>query len=160
MRLFNYWFLVLSFTFGLINTANAEEIDGENLEFLEFLSMELLSPQEEMREKLAKFAQKLQIRPDQEIVWQAFVDNSLQGTSIKVERRQQRQQKMRLHGKPISAMEIVETHIEHLNQQLGDAQEKYRIIGELTATMDQSQQALFDKAMRFAMFKRHQRMKR
>jgi len=159
MRLVNYGLAVLVITFGLHTTLSAAETEATDPEFLEFLSMVMLSPQEDAREKLAEFAQRLHIRADQKAVWQAFEDYTVQDITKKADRKRQRWQQIKQRENPITTMEMIDAHIEFLNQQIVEAGEKKRIIGDLVATMNESQRAYFDRAIRLVMFKRLQRLK-
>jgi len=134
-------------------------IDMQNLQFLEFLSMEMSTPEEVARQKLREFAQKLRINRQQQTQWDAFAENAVHDISIKNQRRQQRQRKMQQRTAPPTSLEMIDSHLIGLNQQVEDAQRSRQIVAELIAVMDEKQQALFNHAMRLIVFKKLQRFR-
>lgn len=156
MRALSQWVLPCVLSLLLAPVCTAESIDAADVEFLEFLAMSMPSPEQETRDKLNRFASKLGIRADQQAAWDQFANHVIDAQSLKAQRRLTRQQEMQARTQPITAVEIAETHIAHLQAQLADAQANHQVLSELSAHLDDEQRAQFDEAMRMLVAKKLQ----
>ncbi|MBB3168041.1 Spy/CpxP family protein refolding chaperone [Simiduia aestuariiviva] len=155
-----YRWILVGLTALCFSHANlAQPADDADIEFLEFLAMGMASPQDEARDKLNRFGERLSIRPDQQGAWDAFTQHVLTTQAAKAERQRQRQDAMRARTSPITAVEIAEAHIDNLQQQLADAEANHKALTQITAALDSDQQALFNEAMRAMVGKKLQALK-
>jgi hypothetical protein len=160
MKILNQWLLAATLSLTLPAAIAAETLAEADLEFLEFLALDMPSPQQQARDKLANFGKKLAIRPEQQAAWDAFSEHAIANQAANAARHQERLQQRAERKAPMTALEMVDAHIANLNQQLAEARENHKVLSALDAVLDDSQRTQFDHAMRMLVMKKMQQPRR